>query len=125
MIGWLQENNVPFSAQMKKFELFELIQKYKNREKKSRFDEMLRFHGHTVLRLPPYMCELKAIELTLAKIKRTVRDNNITGDLSLTKLQEVTKNAVASVTPADWEGYDRHVIKLENELWVKDGLLED
>lgn len=125
MMEWLQKNNVPFSESMKKFELFDLIHRFKKPEKVYRFDEMLRLHGHTVLRLPPYMCELNAIELAWAKIKRVVREHNVTGNLSLTKLQEVTSNAIASVTPADWEQFEQHVIKVENEFWEKDGLLED
>jgi hypothetical protein len=43
------------------------------------------------------MCNLNPIELAWAKINRIVRENNITGDLSL----QVTKDAVAFVTKED------------------------
>lgn len=125
MMDWLEKNNVPFSQEMRKFELLELVELVKPQEKRYRIDGLLRFHGHTVIRLPPYMCELNAIELAWAKIKRVIREHNITGDLSLTKLQEVTRNAVMSVTPSDWEGYTNHVKRLEDEFWQKDGLIAD
>ena len=51
--------------------------------------------------MPPYMCDLNPIELVWARIRRTVRKNNIRGHLSLKKLEEVTTNAVLSVTKTD------------------------
>ncbi|PSN47629.1 hypothetical protein C0J52_13290 [Blattella germanica] len=80
-------------------------------------------HGYIALRLPPYMCELNAIELAWVAIKHYVREHNVTGDLSLTR-QEI-ENAVISITPADWEGYISHIKKLEDEFRQKDGLIED
>jgi transposase len=47
------------------------------------------------------MCDLNPIELALAKIKRNVRENNVTRDLSLQKLLQVTKDSVALVTKED------------------------
>lgn len=58
-------------------------------------------------------------------LKLYVREHNVTGDLSLKKLQEVTESAIQSITPTDWDGYVTHVKKLEEDFWKKDGLLED
>lgn len=71
------------------------------------------------------MCELNAIELAWAGIKRYIREHNVTGDMSLTQLQQVTEMAINSITPTDWEGYTSHVKKIEDEFWRKDGLMED
>ena len=60
------------------------------------------------------MCDLSPIELAWAKIKRQVRENNVAGDLSLTRLKELTKMALESHTKEDWEGYCRHVVTIEN-----------
>ena len=42
-------------------------------------------------------------------------------DLSLKRVQEVTESVLKSITQSDWEGYIKHVKKLESELWQKDG----
>jgi hypothetical protein len=55
------------------------------------------------------MCDLNPIELGRGNIKRIVRENNVTGDLSLQKLLEVTKDAVALVTRKTGKGFvDTH-----------------
>ncbi|KAG8303225.1 hypothetical protein J6590_016198 [Homalodisca vitripennis] len=69
--------------------------------------------GHAVLRLPPYMCELNLIELAWAKNKRVVKGNNIRGDLTLTKLEEATREAQSSVSKIDREGFTNHTLELE------------
>ncbi|KAG8288972.1 hypothetical protein J6590_007724 [Homalodisca vitripennis] len=43
----------------------------------------------------------------------------------LTKLEEVTTHAMNSVTKIDWEGFTNHTLKLEQDFWIKDGLIED
>ncbi|XP_046684624.1 uncharacterized protein LOC124370383 [Homalodisca vitripennis] len=125
MIDWLQSNNIQCSADMKKFQLYELIEKHKPKEKVYRIDVALKRRGHAVLRLPPYMCELNPIELAWVKIKRVVKGNNIRGDLSLTKLEEATREAQSSVSKIDWEGFTNHTLKLEQHYWEQDGLMED
>ena len=55
---------------MTKFELMHLVQINKNAEKTYKIDELIKSHGHNVLRLPPYMCDLNPIELAWAQLKR-------------------------------------------------------
>jgi transposase len=43
--------------------LYTIINSMKPKEKSFRVDELLETHGHSVVRLPPYMCELSPIEL--------------------------------------------------------------
>jgi hypothetical protein len=62
------------------------------------------------------------IELAWAKIKRIVRENNVTGDLSR---QKVTKDAVAFVTKEGWEVFCRHTEAVESQYWERDGILSD
>lgn len=125
MVDWLTKNKIPCSMEMKKFELLELITQNKPPEKIYRIDEILKSRGHIVIRLPPYMCDLNPIELAWAKMKRKIKEENITGDLSLTKLEEATKNAIDSITKIDWEGFTSHTLKVEQDYWIKDSIMED
>jgi transposase len=102
---------------MRKQELFSLVAANKPREKTYRIDAMLASFGHTVLRFPPYRCDLTPIELAWAKVKRLVWLNNVTGDLSLQSLVDLTKTAIASVTKEHWAGYSKHVQMLEQQYW--------
>lgn len=125
MIEWLRKKGVECNETMRKNDLYKLILPLKPKEKTYRIDNMLSGSGHVVIRLPPYMCDLNAIELAWSKIKRIVRDTNVTGDLSLTKLRETTKNAIQEVTRQDWAGFCHHVANLEAEYWEKDGVVPD
>ncbi|XP_047035473.1 uncharacterized protein LOC124641450 [Helicoverpa zea] len=125
MLEWLTKNNVEASIRMRKDELFHLVQLHKPIEKSFKIDEFIRSHGHVVVRLPPYMCDLNPIELAWAKVKRIVRHHNVTSDLSLKRLKEVTELAISQVTEEDWRGFDDHVIILEENYWQRDGLIED
>jgi hypothetical protein len=49
---------------------------------------------------------------------------NVTGDLSLQKLQ-VRKDAAALVTKEDWEGFCRHTETVESQYSERDGILPD
>jgi hypothetical protein len=48
---------------------------------------------------------------------------NVTGDLSLQKLLQVTKNAEAHVTKKDWEGICKHTETGEKQCWEGDGII--
>jgi len=52
------------------------------------FDELLNVNGHSIVRLPPYMCELNSVELGWVKVKRIVTEANIMVDFSLLHLEE-------------------------------------
>jgi hypothetical protein len=54
MTSWLENNNVPFSEDMRKTELYRLVERHKRPEKIFRIDQVLKLNGHDMLRLPPY-----------------------------------------------------------------------
>lgn len=66
--AWLTENNIKYDPSWYKPELLALAKLHK-KEKRYQVDELLRSHGHEVLRLPPYHCEFNAIELIWAHAK--------------------------------------------------------
>ncbi|XP_076545701.1 uncharacterized protein LOC143305550 [Osmia lignaria lignaria] len=124
MILWLVTNNIPHTPEMRKHQLLELIKKNKNPEKMFKVDETLKSHGHSVLRLPPYMCELNPMELAWSKVKRKIRERN-TSLLSSNELRMYAEEAVNEVTSADWHNFCKHTEKIEAEYWQKDGLVEE
>ncbi|KAJ4426397.1 hypothetical protein ANN_27211 [Periplaneta americana] len=75
--------------------------------------------------LPPYMCDLSAIELAWSSVKNYVRSHNTTGDMSLKRLQELVQEGLKSVTKEDCTGYCKHVSDIENYYWEKDAIMED
>jgi transposase len=104
-LEYLRRHGVPCEEGMRKFTLFSLVEKIRPKEKAYHIDTLFAAHGHTVIRLPPYMCELNPIGLAWRQIKGYVRSHNTAGDMSLTRLQELVQEAIKCVTKEDWVGY--------------------
>ncbi|KAJ4440857.1 hypothetical protein ANN_10704 [Periplaneta americana] len=125
MITWLRNKRFTSDESMRKGTIYKLVQVVKPKRKLYRIDSHLQSLGHTEVRLPPYNCDLSAIELAWAKVKSVVREGNMTGGLSFQKLRGITLKAIDAVTKTDWEAYCRHVQKLEEEYWKKDSIVTD
>lgn len=125
MIEWLSNRGIKCDSSMRKPELFDLIVAHTPSEKVFVIDELLKEKGRTVLRLPPYMCDLNPIELAWAQIKRYLRERNTTGDMSMKRLEQLTREAIESVSPSDWKGFIHHTVRLEEEFWKNDGIQEE
>lgn len=123
MINWLMENNIPHAATMNKYELVELIARYKMFEKTYVIDEVLKMHGCIALRLPPYMHELNPFELVWAQLKRNISEKN-TLMLTFAELESTTQEAIDSITPTEWENFCTHTEEIEKKYRDKDNLLE-
>lgn len=121
MQNWLQSNNINFDEKMTKRELYHLIVTNKP-PKKYIVDELMKEHGHEVLRLPPYHCDLNPIEYIWNLVKQRVADKNVTQ--SEREIENLTKKAIKSITVADWKKEINHIERLEKEYWDKDRLQE-
>nr|XP_023012847.1 uncharacterized protein LOC111502901 [Leptinotarsa decemlineata] len=75
---WLQMKTIPFESTMSKAELLNLAKRHKSKFVRYVTDEMAKTKGMSVLRLPPYHCELKTIELVWAQGKGFIARNNKT-----------------------------------------------
>ncbi|XP_063215599.1 uncharacterized protein LOC134527137 [Bacillus rossius redtenbacheri] len=124
IIEWLNRKGITCDSSIRKVTLLDLLAQHRPKEKIFRVDKLLKQHGHKVLRLPPYMCDLNAIERTWAKIKQHVRERNVSGELSLQALLKLTTDGVENVSKDDWEGYVRHVEEIEDYYWKKDCVME-
>ena len=119
MQAWLTEHNIVWTAGMLKKELYDLVRKHRP-EPKYVADEMANSQGFLALRLPVAHCELNPIELIWAQIKREVAEKNIT--FRLQDVKALTGEAVAHVTPENWQKACSHVEKVEEEYWESDNI---
>jgi len=69
----------------------------------------------TILRLPPYHCELNPIELVWSKVKHHVKSNNTT--FKTVDVQHLLHQAIDRVTPEDWQNFISHVKTEEQKIW--------
>ncbi|XP_039285343.1 uncharacterized protein LOC120351576 [Nilaparvata lugens] len=125
MIDFLQKKGVECDMTMRKEQLVPLIQLHKPREKTFRIDKYISSFNHTVIRLPPYMCDLNAIEYAWASVKNYVRSKNCDGNLCLKRLMELAEEAVSTLTGADWTKYCEKVVENEKMYWQNDGIISD
>lgn len=81
ILEWLISKNVaskrPLSSLLKP-ELLTISRDLRPQNKSYVIDNLAKDNGHTVLRLPPYHCELNPIELAWAMVKGYVKQNNTT-----------------------------------------------
>jgi transposase len=105
MIDWLERHGVQCDTSARKGVLYTIINSMKPKQKTFRVDKLLESHGHSVVRLPPYMCELSPIELVWAKLKRHVRSRNTTGDTSTIRIEELVMEGLNVITATDWLGF--------------------
>lgn len=73
---WLLQNNIQFDEMMRKPELLMLVKRHKP-EALYEIDQILGDHGHTVVRLPPYHCDLNPIELIWGIAKHKIASVNV------------------------------------------------
>lgn len=78
-------------------------------------DELLGENGHTVVRLPPYHCDLNPIELIWAIAKKEVSAHNVgTRDVKL-----LMEEAFSSITAENWKSCCQHVKKIEKDYFER------
>ncbi|XP_076248918.1 uncharacterized protein LOC143188498 [Calliopsis andreniformis] len=124
MTDWLRENEIPYKENMKKYELYDLIERNKRSEKSYKVDEILKANGHSVLRLPQYLAELNPIQLAWAQMRQAITQKDPLA-LSSSDLQIFTYEAMNEIKSEQWAMFYKHVQKLEKEYWDKDCLIEE
>lgn len=111
---WLKSKNINYEETMLKCELLEITRKHKKAYEKYVVDEMAAERGVTILRLPPYHCELNPIELVWAQVKGHVAKNNKT--FKLNEVRSLFEEGLRQVTPQRWKDCITHVIKVEDKM---------
>ena len=119
MKTWLRSNGIEFNEGLLKPEIYTIIKQHKPK-KEYVVDRMLQAHGHMVLRLPAYYCDLNPIELIWAFIKNQVARENTT--FKLNDVKQLTDKAFNDVTASTIKNSVEHVKKVEKKYWDNDGL---
>ncbi|XP_054283269.1 uncharacterized protein LOC129000331 [Macrosteles quadrilineatus] len=122
MHTWLMKKGVPFSNNMLKVELLQLIDIHKSGHKRYVIDEMLGEHGHTALKLPPYHPELNSIELIRAKVN-WVEEQNVS--FKLDEVENLTRQKLESITTEFWKKICDDTKTIEREFLQNQGPMED
>lgn len=120
---WLRQKNINYAEDSLKKELLDQVASVKHLYSAYKIDEKAKSLGFTVLRLPPYHCELNPIELVWSQVKRNVAMHNTRFKKEL--MQPLIDNAFDAVTTEHWKNYCRHVELIEENMWEADDLQDD
>lgn len=127
IINWLKNKGEIVDETMCKSDLLERVAVIKPQYDQYVIDEVAKVANKTVVRLPPYHCELNPIELAWSSVKNYVRMNNTT--YKLQDVHRLLEEGVERVSADMWKNFIAHVIKEEDKLWqiefISDELLEE
>ena len=104
---------------MLKPELYELIKRSKP-AKSYIVDELIGSHGHIVLRLPPYHCNLNPIEMIWGILKTDIAQHNNT--FKLADMQQLANKTINNFSNETITKTFDHVLEIEQSYWDSDGL---
>lgn len=113
MMDWLTEHNISYSPLMYKTSLYDLIKQNKERFREYHIDAILKEHGHSVLRLPPYHPTFNPIENIWSMVKGYVAKRNVS--LNMQGIMSLATERMNTITSEDWENICRHVESEENK----------
>lgn len=122
---WLRQHDIAFPPTSLKVELLAIADSHRIK-KEFVVDEMLREHGHEVLRLPPYHCQFNAIELIWSNCKRYYdRNIDICGGRSDEKVIDMWDRALQQCTSENWSECIRHTEDLIGSWWEREKILDN
>ena len=113
---WLSNNEIPWTGDMLKSELFELCSRLATKPD-FLIDNIARKNGHTILRTPPYHPELQPIETCRAIVKNHVAKYN---DFTMKKVQMLPEEGFDKVTSATCQEIIKKVYMQEDIFWNED-----
>ena len=108
IIDWLTTKSIEFEDNLIKKELLAIANLHKHRFMKYAVEDIAEKHSVTVLRTPPYHCELNPIELIWAQVKGFVPRHNTTFKMKDVKL--LFDQAIKEVTQENWDSILEYVM---------------
>ena len=113
---WLTNNEIPWSDDMLKSELFKLCSRLAPKPE-FLLDSIARKHGHSILRTPPYHPELQPIETCWAVVKNHVAQYN---NCTMEKMQLLLEDGFQKVTDKTCQNLIKKVFTQEDDFWKED-----
>ncbi|KAL1502818.1 hypothetical protein ABEB36_007908 [Hypothenemus hampei] len=122
IITWLRANNISHDNNLLKPELLQLA-KMNRKENVYAIDELIRAHGHEVLRLPPYHCTFNAIELIWAQTKSYYNKHIGRNGYSDGEVIRMWEEALEQCSVEVWENCVRHTEKIIEDWYIREQAL--
>lgn len=113
---WLSHNEIPWTTDMLKSELFSLCARFANKPE-FQIDKIAEKHGHSVLRTPPYHPELQPIETCWAIVKNHIARHN---DFTMKTVRILLEEGFLKVTSKTCRKLIEKVRLKEDDFWLED-----
>jgi len=123
IIKWLEDKGEVIKHSMVITELLHIVKRLKPIHNKYVIDELVKTKNHTVLRLPPYHCELNPIELAWSSVKNHVRMNNTT--YKLPDVKNLLIEGIKRVDAEMWKNFISHTKKEETKFYEVDKIIDE
>ncbi|KAE9522521.1 hypothetical protein AGLY_017086 [Aphis glycines] len=114
IVEWLTSKGCDVDTSLVKHMLLEKVREIRHHHDKYIIDEEALKSNKIVLRLPPYHCELNAIEMAWSVVKNHVKNNNTT--FKINDVRQLLIDGIKKVTPDMWANFVSHTIKEEDKL---------
>ena len=119
---WLTQHNIPFNSDDLRAELWLLCKRHRVDKTSKVIDNIAKKYGHEILRLPPYHCELNAIELIWPDEKNYVAREN--KELTLNHVEELFRKRRAEISSTICKNCVEHVKHVEESYWKTDRIVD-
>lgn len=119
LCDWLERNEIPWTKNMLKPELYELCKKLAPKPE-FKLEQIAESAGHSILRTPQYHPELQPIETCWGIVKNEMAANC---DFTMKNFREQLPKAFTKVTPKTCKGLIAKVVKQEEKYWTEDSKL--
>ena len=119
---WLKDHKIPFRPDALRTELWMLCKIHRATNTSKVIDNIAKRYGHEVLRLPPYHCDLNAIELIWAdEINIVARENK---EMTLESVEKLFHKQREEITAEMCKKCVEHVEHVELSYWKTDRIID-
>ena len=122
---WLKENKVNFPSDALRSELWVLCKNektHRNEKNANVVEKIVKTYGMEVLRLPPYHCELNAIELIWADEKNFVAREN--KEMTIERVETLFRKRREEISADTCKNCIKHAHFVEEEYWKTDRIMD-
>lgn len=123
IIKWLTDKGEIINKPMVIPQLLEIVKRLKPKYERYAIDELAKANNQTILRIPPYHCELNTMELAWSSVKNYVKMNNTT--FKLPEVEQLLRESVKHVDAEMWSKFIKQTKKEEEKLFEIDFIIDE